>query len=74
MAMANTAERMDALRDVEFLLRGIDLDGFGWLQIRIFNLHGGRTFRVCGLRHDGYDGRSLRMDLNRSNGSMRCLI
>jgi hypothetical protein len=54
---------MDALRDVELLLRGIDLDGLGGLQIRIFNLHGRRTFRVCGLRHDGYDGQSLRMEL-----------
>jgi hypothetical protein len=54
--MANTAERLDALRDIELLLRGIDLDGLGRLQVRIFNLHGWRTFRVYGLRHGGYDG------------------
>jgi hypothetical protein len=50
MAMANTAESMDALHEV-LVFGGIDLDGLGRLQIRILSLLGGHCFRVYSLRH-----------------------
>ena len=53
MAMTDAAQCVDALHDVMLLFGGIDidLDSLRRLQVRIFNLHGGKAFRVQGLRH-----------------------